>query len=189
MFAQHKKTGMMKVAAESAIHENWCLLKNHSTCNTFINGNYLSNIIDSLNRQYPCFHCNAVVTYTNNIGELPRSTTLYRNRGNLNTTATSPGTRVLHSLYATVLDIVPAGWTQDLMTGGRLPSEVDKTQHITGTLHAPPCAGFSSDTGGCEQPPTALAQVWHLRHMEDSQWNVPGHGNVLQGVGEEVEAT
>ena len=53
------------------IDENWCLLENQSTCDSLINGNYISNIRDALDGIYLCVHRNAGVTYTNNIGDLP----------------------------------------------------------------------------------------------------------------------
>ena len=62
---------ILAAASESGIVENWCFLDNQSTWNAFINGKYLSNIIDNLNGKYLHVHCNAVVTYTNKIGELP----------------------------------------------------------------------------------------------------------------------
>ena len=58
-------------AVESGIDENWCLLDNQLMCNAFINGKYLSNIIDSPGRKYIYVHFNAGVTYSNIIGELP----------------------------------------------------------------------------------------------------------------------
>ena len=57
--------------AESGIDKNGCLLKNQSTCNTFINGKYLSNIRYSPDGKYLRVQCNAGVTYTKNIGDLP----------------------------------------------------------------------------------------------------------------------
>ena len=62
---------ILAAAAEAGIYENWCLLDNQSTLNTFINVKYLSNIIDDIYRKYLCVHCNVGVTYTNNIGDLP----------------------------------------------------------------------------------------------------------------------
>ena len=62
---------ILAAAVESSIDENWCLLKNQSTFNTFINVKYLSNIRYLSGVKYMHVHCNAVVTYTNNIGELP----------------------------------------------------------------------------------------------------------------------
>ena len=62
---------ILVAAATSGIDENWCLLDNHSTCNTFINIKYISNIIDAPDAKYLCVHFNSVVTYTNNIGDLP----------------------------------------------------------------------------------------------------------------------
>ena len=58
-------------AVEAGINENWCLLKNQSTCNAFINGKYLSNIRYSPGGKYLRVHCNTVVTHTNKIGDLP----------------------------------------------------------------------------------------------------------------------
>ena len=60
----------LDAAVEASIDENWCLLDNKSTCNAFINGEYLSNIRDDPDGKYLCVHCNAGVTYTNNIGDL-----------------------------------------------------------------------------------------------------------------------
>ena len=57
--------------AEDGINENWCLLDNQSTCITFINGKYLSNIRDAPYGQYLHVHCNSGVTHTNKIGDLP----------------------------------------------------------------------------------------------------------------------
>ena len=61
---------ILAAAAEAGIDENWCLLDNQSTCNAFINGKYLSNIRYAPDGKYPRVHCNAVVTHTNNIGDL-----------------------------------------------------------------------------------------------------------------------
>ena len=58
-------------ATEAGIDENWFLIDNQSTCNAFINRKYLSNIRYSPDGKYICAHCNAVVTCTNNIGDLP----------------------------------------------------------------------------------------------------------------------
>ena len=58
-------------AAETGIDENWCLLDNQLTCNTFINGKYLSNIRDAPDGQYLRVHCYAGVTHTNMIVDLP----------------------------------------------------------------------------------------------------------------------
>ena len=38
---------ILAAAAEAGIDENWCLIDNHSTCNTFINGN-TSQILEML---------------------------------------------------------------------------------------------------------------------------------------------
>ena len=62
---------IMDAAAEAGIDENWCLLDNESTCNAFINEKYLSNIRDATDGQYIRVHCNAGVTHTNKIGDLP----------------------------------------------------------------------------------------------------------------------
>ena len=40
---------------------------------------YLPNIIDAPDKQYICVHCNAGVTYTNNIGDLPGAGVTYTN--------------------------------------------------------------------------------------------------------------
>ena len=42
-------------AVEAGIYENWCLLDNQSTCNTFIYGKYMSNIRDDLGGKYIYF--------------------------------------------------------------------------------------------------------------------------------------
>ena len=57
---------------EAGIDENWCLLVNQSTCNGLINETYKSNIRDAPDGKYLCAHCNAGVTHTNKIGNLPR---------------------------------------------------------------------------------------------------------------------
>ena len=58
-------------AAEAIIDENVCHIDNQSTCNPFINGKYLSKIIDAPERQYIRVHFHEGVTYTNKIGDLP----------------------------------------------------------------------------------------------------------------------
>ena len=63
---------ILAAAAEARIDENWCLLDNQSTCNAFINKKYLSNIRDAPGVQYIRVHCNAGVTYTNQICYRPR---------------------------------------------------------------------------------------------------------------------
>ena len=67
----HVGDTILAAAVEAGIDENWCLLDNQSTCNAFINGKYLSNIRDAPDGQYLHVHCNAGVTHTNNIGDLP----------------------------------------------------------------------------------------------------------------------
>ena len=62
---------ILDAAAETVIDENWCLIGNKSTCNAFINGKYMSNIIKSTSEKYLCVCCNVGVTYTNKIGDLP----------------------------------------------------------------------------------------------------------------------
>ena len=68
----HVGNTILAATAEAVINENWCLLKNQLTCNAFINVKYLSNIRDSPDGKYLRVHCNAGVTYTNQIGALPR---------------------------------------------------------------------------------------------------------------------
>ena len=58
-------------AAEAGIDDNWCLIDNQSTRNTFINEEYLSNIRDATNGLYLCVHRNSGVTHTNKISDLP----------------------------------------------------------------------------------------------------------------------
>ena len=67
----HVGNTILASAAEAGIDENWCLLDNQSTCNVFINGKYLSNIRDAPDGQYLRVHCNAGVTQTNKIGDIP----------------------------------------------------------------------------------------------------------------------
>ena len=64
----HVGNTILSAAAEAGIDENWCLFDNQLTCNTFINGKYLSNIRDAPDGQYLRVHCNAVVTHTNLVG-------------------------------------------------------------------------------------------------------------------------
>ena len=49
---------ILAAASEAGVHENWCLLDNQYTCNAFINGKYLSNIIDTPDGQYIRVYCN-----------------------------------------------------------------------------------------------------------------------------------
>ena len=67
----HVGDTILAAAAEAGINENCCLLDNQSTCNTFINEKYLSNIRDATDGQYLRVYCNAGVTHTNKIGDLP----------------------------------------------------------------------------------------------------------------------
>ena len=67
----HVGNTILAAAAEAEIDESWCLLDNQSTCNEFINGKYLSNIIDDPYGKYLRVHCNAGVRHTNKIGDLP----------------------------------------------------------------------------------------------------------------------
>ena len=62
---------ILDASAEASIDENWCLLKDQSTCNSFINGKYLSNFIVAPDGQYLCVHFNAGVTYTNKACDPP----------------------------------------------------------------------------------------------------------------------
>ena len=67
----HVGDTILAAAVEAGIDKNWCLLDNQSTCNAFINGKYLSNIRDAPDGQYLRVHCNAGVTHTNKIGDIP----------------------------------------------------------------------------------------------------------------------
>ena len=67
----HVGNTILAAAAEAVIDKNWCLLDNQSTCNTFINRKYLSNIRYSPYWKYLHVHCNEGVTHTNKIGDLP----------------------------------------------------------------------------------------------------------------------
>ena len=62
---------ILSASAESVILKHCCLHDNQSTRNDFINGKYISNIIDSPGEKYLCIHCNTGLTHTNNIGDLP----------------------------------------------------------------------------------------------------------------------
>ena len=68
----HVGDTILDAAVEAGIDEDWCLINNQSTCNAFINEKYLSNIRDVPYGKYLCVHCNAGVTHTNKIGDLPR---------------------------------------------------------------------------------------------------------------------
>ena len=83
----HVSNIILAAAVEAGIDENWCLLDKQLTCNTFINEKYLSNIRDAPDGQYLCVHCNAGVTYTNKIGDLPgySDTVWYNPKGIANT--------------------------------------------------------------------------------------------------------
>ena len=61
---------ILAAASESSIDENYYLIDNQSICNAFINGKYLSNIIDSPDWKYIRVHFNTGVTHNKNIGEL-----------------------------------------------------------------------------------------------------------------------
>ena len=63
---------ILAAEAESIIDQNWCLLVNQSSCNSFISIKFLPNIIYAPGGKYIRVHCNAGVTYNNNIGDLPR---------------------------------------------------------------------------------------------------------------------
>ena len=45
---------IMAAAAEAGIDGNWCILNNQSTCNTFVNIKYMSNIRDISDGLYLC---------------------------------------------------------------------------------------------------------------------------------------
>ena len=62
---------ILAAAAEAGIDGNWYLLNNESTWNSFINGKYLSNIMNAPGGQYLHDHFNSGVTYKNNIGDPP----------------------------------------------------------------------------------------------------------------------
>ena len=62
---------ILAAATEAVIDKSWCLPENKLTCNSFIKDKYMSNIINAPYRLYTCTHCNAGMTYTNNISELP----------------------------------------------------------------------------------------------------------------------
>ena len=66
----HVGDTILAAAAEARIDENWCLLDNKLTCNTLINGKYLSNIRDAPDGKCLRVHCNSGVTHINKIGDL-----------------------------------------------------------------------------------------------------------------------
>ena len=77
----HVGDTILAATVEAIINENWCLIYNQIKCNTFTNVKYLSNIRDSPNGKYIHVHCNAGVTHTNKIGDLPGySNPLWYNR-------------------------------------------------------------------------------------------------------------
>ena len=61
---------ILAAAPESSIDENWCLLKNQSTWNVFINGKCISNIRDAPNGSYLHVHFNSGVTHNKTICDL-----------------------------------------------------------------------------------------------------------------------
>ena len=67
----HVGNNILASEAESGIDENWCLLNNQLTCNTFINGKFFPNIRYTPYGEYLRVHCNAGVTHTTKIGDLP----------------------------------------------------------------------------------------------------------------------
>ena len=68
----HVGDTILAAAAEAGIDKKWFLLDNQSKCNAFINGKYISNIIDDPDGKYLRVHCNSGVIHTNKIGDLPR---------------------------------------------------------------------------------------------------------------------
>ena len=66
----HVGDTILAAATEAGIDENLCLIDNQSTCNTFINRKYFSNIIYAPDGKYLRVHCNAAVTHTKKIGNL-----------------------------------------------------------------------------------------------------------------------
>ena len=66
----HVGNTILDAAVEDRINKNWRLLDNQSTCNTFINGKYLSNIRNAPDGKYLRFHCNAGVKQSKKIGDL-----------------------------------------------------------------------------------------------------------------------
>ena len=62
---------ILAAAEEDGVDKNWCLLDNQSPCNAFINRKYLSNIRHAPDGQYLRVHCNAGVTHTKKVGDLP----------------------------------------------------------------------------------------------------------------------
>ena len=70
----------LDVLSEASFDESWCLIDNQSTCNDFINSKYLSNIVDDSYGECFMCHYNAGITFTKNIGDLPRySNTIWYN--------------------------------------------------------------------------------------------------------------
>ena len=74
---------ILAAASEVVIEENWCLLNNQLTCNSFIIGKYMLNIRYDLDGKYLRVQYNSVVTYTKNIGDLPgySNTVWYNSKG------------------------------------------------------------------------------------------------------------
>ena len=62
---------IMTAEKESGINNNWCLLENESTCNTFVYWKHLLKSRDSPDGKKIYFCCNTELIYTNKIGDLP----------------------------------------------------------------------------------------------------------------------
>ena len=67
----HMGDTILAAVAEVGIDENWCLIDNQLTCNTFVNKKYLLNIRDSPDGKCLRVNYNSGVTHTNKIGDLP----------------------------------------------------------------------------------------------------------------------
>ena len=85
-------------------------------------------------------------------------------------------------------DILTVSSTKHCLPCRGIIGEGNEPQRTPGTLCEPPRMGYCSDPGGGNPPHTALSQVLHNHHMEGSQRQVSGHGDVLQGRGEDLEA-
>ena len=70
-----------------------------------------------------------------------------------------------------------------------MPGGGEEPKRTLGELCAPICAVHGSDPGVGEPPLPALSQLWHVFHMEITQFQAPDHSNVCQGRVEEEKET
>ena len=100
-----------------------------------------------------------------------------------------PLTHPLPGLVQYLPDILPKVSTRHCLPSEGTHRQGDDPQHTLGKLCSRPHVGHGSDYGQGEPPPPVFSQVWYVRHMERAKCQEPGHGDVLQGRGDESEAT